>query len=277
MENVIEVKNLVKKYDGFCLKNISFSLKKGTITGFIGKNGAGKSTTLKAIMGLIQINSGEIKLGAKKIKNSYPIGYLGMEKSIYPDESLEKIAKFVSNAWKDRWNEKEFQKYMTEVFGLDPKRKMKELSTGMVIKFLLAIELAKNPEILLLDEPTSGLDPVIREEILSILRRLVNQKGITVLFSTHITEDVMKIADHVIYINAGQIVFNGSKSELSRRFVKIEKNNLHGLPAEIKTKVLENAILNREYYIWDNEAAGIKEIKVKSADLDEALIILGGN
>ena len=213
MENVIEVKNLVKKYDGFCLKNISFSLKKGTITGFIGKNGAGKSTTLKAIMGLIQINSGEIKLGAKKIKNSYPIGYLGMEKSIYPDESLEKIAKFVSNAWKDRWNEKEFQKYMMEVFGLDPKRKMKELSTGMVIKFLLAIELAKNPEILLLDEPTSGLDPVIREEILSILRRLVNQKGITVLFSTHITEDVMKIADHVIYINAGQIVFNGSKSE----------------------------------------------------------------
>ena len=143
MENVIEVKNLIKKYDGFCLKNISFALKKGTITGFIGKNGAGKSTTLKAIMGLIQLDSGEVKLRIKRIKNSYPIGYLGMEKSIYPEESLEKIAKFVSNAWNEQWDEKEFLKYSIEVFGLNLKRKMKELSTGMVIKFLLAMELAK--------------------------------------------------------------------------------------------------------------------------------------
>ena len=277
MENVIEVKNLIKKYDGFCLKNISFALKKGTITGFIGKNGAGKSTTLKAIMGLIQLDSGEVKLRIKRIKNSYPIGYLGMEKSIYPEESLEKIAKFVSNAWNEQWDEKEFLKYSIEVFGLNLKRKMKELSTGMVIKFLLAMELAKKPEILLLDEPTSGLDPVIREEILSILRELVNQKGITVLFSTHITEDVMKIADYVIYINAGQIVFNGCKDELNKRFVKIKKSELNNLPSELRTPILGNAILNRDYYIWHNEDIEIKDIKLEPADLDEALIILGGN
>lgn len=274
MENVIEVKNAIKQYNGFSLKNISFTLKKGTITGFIGKNGAGKSTTLKSIMGLIRLDSGEIKFG---IKNSYPIGYLGMEKCIYPEESLGNIAKFVSNAWKGQWNKEEFQKYALEIFGLNLEKKMKELSTGMVIKFLLAVELAKDPEVLLLDEPTSGLDPVIREEILSILRELVDGRGITVLFSTHITEDVMKIADYVIFIDDGRIAFNGSKGELGKRFVKIKKNDISNLPVEMKIKITSNATLNRGYYIWDNELINISDMRVEPADLDETLIVLGGD
>ena len=274
MENVIEVKNAIKQYNGFSLKNISFTLKNGTITGFIGKNGAGKSTTLKSIMGLIRLDSGEIKFG---IKNSYPIGYLGMEKCIYPEESLGNIAKFVSNAWKGQWNKEEFQKYALEIFGLNLEKKMKELSTGMVIKFLLAVELAKDPEVLLLDEPTSGLDPVIREEILSILRELVDGRGITVLFSTHITEDVMKIADYVIFIDDGRIAFNGSKGELGKRFVKIKKNDISNLPVEMKIKITSNATLNRGYYIWDNELINISDMRVEPADLDETLIVLGGD
>lgn len=276
MENIIEVKRIFKQYNKFCLNNVSFALKRGTITGFIGKNGAGKSTTLKAIMGLIQVESGEIKFGMKKIKNSYPIGYLGMEKCIYPEEKLSNIANFISNSWKGRWNEKDFKYYSTDLFGLNLNKKMKELSTGMAIKFLLALELAKNPEVLILDEPTSGLDPIIREEILSVLQRLVDQKGTTVLFSTHITEDIMKIANYVIYIDSGKIVFNGRKDELGKRFVKIKEDDMYDLPTESKIKISRNGILNRGYYIWDNKSTNINDSRLREADLDEILIILGG-
>ena len=139
-KNVLSVNKIVKRYPNFLLNQISLNLEEGTITGFIGKNGAGKSTTLKAIMGLIKIESGTIKFDMHKVENTYPIGYLGMEKGIYPDESLENIARFVAKAWGRSWNEKEYRYYAEKVFGLCTTQKMKELSTGMVIKFLLSLK-----------------------------------------------------------------------------------------------------------------------------------------
>lgn len=275
-KNVLCVDKIVKRYPNFLLDKVSLNLQEGTITGFIGKNGAGKSTTLKAIMGLIKVESGTIKFGVDKIENAYPIGYLGMEKGIYPDESLENIVHFVAKAWGKSWNESEYRYYAETVFGLCAKQKMKELSTGMVIKFLVSMELAKNPKLLLLDEPTSGLDPVVREEILTILKKLVREKGMTVLFSSHITEDIVKIADRVIFIDKGKIVLQGSKESVMQKYVKIKRENVEKLPNSISSKIYECGILNRGFYIWNNEVQQINAANIENADLDEILLALGG-
>lgn len=275
-DKILIVDKIVKKYPCFLLDNVSFELPDGSITGFIGKNGAGKSTTLKAIMNLIKPDSGNISFGMNKVNNAYPIGYLGMEKGIYPDERLENIAKFVGKSWGKSWNEDSYRYYVETVFGLNTNQKMKELSTGMVIKFLLSVELAKNPKLLLLDEPTSGLDPIVREEILTILKGLVDEKKITVLFSSHITEDIVKIADRVIFINNGKIVLQDSKESVLQRYVKMKKQDVEKLPSSVSSKISKNGVFNRDYFIWDNVVQRVNDSHMEKAALDEILIALGG-
>lgn len=277
MDNkILIVDKIVKKYPRFLLDNVSFELPDGSITGFIGKNGAGKSTTLKAIMNLIKPDSGLISFGMNKVNNAYPIGYLGMEKGIYPDERLENIAKFVGKSWGKSWNEDNYKYYVETVFGLNTNQRMKELSTGMVVKFLLSVELAKSPKLLLLDEPTSGLDPIVREEILTILKGLVDEKKITVLFSSHITEDIVKIADRVIFINNGKVVLQDSKESVLQRYVKMKKQDVEKLPNSVSSKISKNGVTNRDYFIWDNVEQQIKDSHMEKAALDEILIALGG-
>lgn len=275
-DKVLIVDKIVKKYPRFLLDNVSFELPDGSITGFIGKNGAGKSTTLKAIMNLIKPDSGNISFGMNKVNNAYPIGYLGMEKGIYPDERLENIAKFVGKSWGKSWNQDNYRYYVETVFGLNTNQRMKELSTGMVVKFLLSVELAKSPRLLLLDEPTSGLDPIVREEILTILKGLVDEKKITVLFSSHITEDIVKIADRVIFINNGKIVLQDSKESVLQRYVKMKKQDVEKLPNSISSKISKNGVFNRDYFIWDNVVQQVNDPHMENAALDEILIALGG-
>ena len=275
-DKVLMVDKIVKKYPCFLLDNVSFELPDGSITGFIGKNGAGKSTTLKAIMNLIKPDSGNISFGMNKVNNAYPIGYLGMEKGIYPDERLENIAKFVGKSWGKSWNQDNYRYYVETVFGLNTNQRMKELSTGMVVKFLLSVELAKSPRLLLLDEPTSGLDPIVREEILTILKGLVDEKKITVLFSSHITEDIVKIADRVIFINNGKIVLQDSKESVLQRYVKMKKQDVEKLPDSVSSKISKNGVSNRDYFIWDNVVQQVNDPHMEKAALDEILIALGG-
>lgn len=275
-DKVLIVDKIVKKYPRFLLDNVSFELPDGSITGFIGKNGAGKSTTLKAIMNLIKPDSGNISFGMNKVNNAYPIGYLGMEKGIYPDERLENIAKFLGKSWGKSWNQDNYRYYVETVFGLNTNQRMKELSTGMVVKFLLSVELAKSSRLLLLDEPTSGLDPIVREEILTILKRLVDEKKITVLFSSHITEDIVKIADRVIFINNGKIVLQDSKESVLQRYVKMKKQDVEKLPDSISSKISKNGVSNRDYFIWDNVVQQVNDPHMEKAALDEILIALGG-
>lgn len=275
-EKILIVEKIVKKYPNFFLDNISFELPRGSITGFIGKNGAGKSTTLKAILGLIKVDSGNVKLNLDMKNNVYPIGYLGMDKGIYPDEKLSHISGFVGRSWGNSWNEKEFRNYAKNIFGLNLDQKMRELSTGMTIKFLISMELAKDPKLLLLDEPTSGLDPIVRDEILAILSNLVSDKGITVLFSSHITEDIVKIADRVIFINNGQIVLQDFKETILKNYVKIEKHEVEKLPDTLKAEIISKATYNNGWYIWDKTKMQLIELKNKNVGLDDVLIALGG-
>lgn len=228
MGNILEISNLRKEYKEFTLKDISLILPRGYIMGLVGPNGAGKSTTIKAIMNLINCDSGKIKLfgldyenSEEEIKNK--VGYVGEEQFFYEDMSVKWMEKFVSQHYK-QWNRDEFYTLL-ERFNVSPTKKVQELSKGMRVKLALALALAHNPELIILDEPTSGLDPVIRSEILKILLEIIQDENKSVLFSTHITEDVEKIADYVTYLIDGKIVLSAPKDELLEKWKAIHIKN----------------------------------------------------
>jgi ABC-2 type transport system ATP-binding protein len=231
MENILEIKNLTKEYDNFKLDNVNFSLERGYIMGFIGPNGAGKSTTIKLIMNLIKKNRGEIKVfgkdnveNEKEIKNK--IGFVYDENYFYEDLSIREMKRIIAPFY-NKFSDTVFDNYLKE-FDLDPKKKIKELSKGMKMKFSLALALSHEAELIIMDEPTSGLDPVFRSEILDILYSTIQDEKKSIFFSTHITTDLEKIADYITFLNKGKIVFSREKDQVLENYalVKGEKNLL---------------------------------------------------
>ncbi len=217
MENILEIKNLSKSFKDFTLKNISFSLPKGFITGFIGPNGSGKTTTIKLIMNLLKKDSGEIKVfGLDHVKHESEvknrIGFVYDESHFYEELTVKEMKRTIAPVY-DKWDEQQFQSYI-EKFGLPQNKRIKDLSRGMKIKFSLAIALSHNADLLIMDEPTSGLDPLVRSEILDILYALIQDENKGVFFSTHITSDLDRIADFIVMINDGEILFCTPKDEL---------------------------------------------------------------
>ncbi|HHW48708.1 MAG TPA: ATP-binding cassette domain-containing protein [Clostridiaceae bacterium] len=208
---ILRVSNLVKKYDNFSLKNVSFNVPKGYIMGFIGQNGAGKSTTIKAIMNLIDFDGGSIEIfgldnrkHCNEIRNR--IGYVSEEQYFYEDMTVEWTGKFIGSFY-SKWDEGYFRKLL-EQFSLDSRKKIKELSKGMKTKLSLALALGHRPELLILDEPTSGLDPVVRSEFLEIFLEIVQDDSCSIFFSSHITTDIEKVADYVTIIDNGRIILS---------------------------------------------------------------------
>lgn len=204
----LEIKKLCKSYQKFSLKNVDFSVKSGEIRGFIGRNGAGKTTTLKSILNLVHPDSGEIIFfgtpfsgNEKEIKQR--IGYAVGGTSYYTNKTIKDIVK-VTKLFYNNWSDEQYNHYLT-AFSLDENKKLSELSEGMKVKFNLTLALSHGAELLILDEPTSGLDPVSREELLDIFLSLA-EKGVAILFSTHITSDLEKCADSVTYIKNGEII-----------------------------------------------------------------------
>ena len=217
MENILEVKGLNKTYQDFSLKDISFSLPEGCITGFIGINGAGKTTTLRSILGLTPIESGDIRVfgmdmatNEKAIKER--IGIVLDEGGFYDELSLSEMKGIIASAYQS-WNENEYRAYLDR-FSLNPKQKISTLSKGMRMKYALALALSHEAELLIMDEPTSGLDPLIRSQLLDILKEFMERGGRGVFFSTHITSDLDKIADMLVMIDGGPIVFQEEKDTL---------------------------------------------------------------
>lgn len=240
MSNILEISNLRKEYKEFTLKDISLNLPRGYIMGLIGPNGAGKSTTIKAIMNLINYDGGKIKLfgldyenDEEEIKNK--IGYVGEEQFFYDDMTVNWMEKFISQHYK-QWNREKFNNLIKR-FNVSSTKKIQELSKGMRVKLALALALAHNPELLILDEPTSGLDPVVRSEILKILLEVIQDENKSVLFSTHITEDVEKIADYVIYLIDGRIVLSAPKDELLEKWKTIHIKNGYEIN-EVRSKLV---------------------------------------
>ena len=217
METVLEISNLYKNYEDFCLQDVNMSLEKGTLTGFIGPNGTGKTSTIKCILDMVQPDKGKITiLGMDSVSSNLEIksklGIVLDDGHFYEDLSMGKMKKLIAPMY-PTWDDKAFYLYMNK-FGLSEHKKIKDLSRGMRMKYALAIALSHGADIFILDEPTSGLDPLVRSELIEILKDIVCEENKTVLMSTHITSDLDKIADYLYFILDGKIILHGQKDEI---------------------------------------------------------------
>lgn len=220
MKPILEVKGLNKQLGEFRLHNINFTLLEGCITGFIGVNGAGKTTTIKSILGLILKDAGEIAFYGKDIlsmerefKNR--IGIVLDEGYFYDDLTLLEMKNIIAPAYSN-WDESVFNYYIKH-FGLPLKQKINTLSKGMRMKYAIALAMSHHADLLIMDEPTSGLDPQVRKELMDLLLDFVKQEGKAIFFSSHITSDLDKVADSLIFIDRGQIVLSEEKDVLLDR------------------------------------------------------------
>lgn len=212
--SILTVKGLCKRYPSFQLEDVSFHLREGKITGFIGRNGAGKSTTLKSMLGFVHPDAGEVRFfdmdflpNQQTIKQS--IGYVAGSFGFYPHKKLSAITA-VTAPFYQQWDEKVYRRCM-ERFHLEENKTPAQLSEGMKVKYALTLALSHHARLLILDEPTSGLDPVSRDELLDVFLDL-NREGATILYSTHITTDLDKCADDILYIREGRLHFEGELS-----------------------------------------------------------------
>ncbi len=225
MSCALEVKGLKKEYKDFCLDNISFSLEEGCIMGFIGPNGAGKTTTIRAVLNQIVRDAGEIRLWGKdniqyetQLKNR--IGVVLDEGHYYGHLPIRRMTNMIAPFYRN-WNADAYRRYLRE-FGLDETKKISELSKGMRMKYGIALALSHSADLLIMDEPTSGLDPLIREELLDILQGMILDERKSVFFSTHITSDLDKIADYIVFIHEGKLVLSEPKDELLETYAVVK-------------------------------------------------------
>lgn len=219
--NALTVEGLTKQYPGFTLDNVSFSISEGRIMGLIGRNGAGKTTTLKSILnmitpqrGYIQIFGHEFPAEERVCKQMLGVVLGGID--FYTQKKLSDITR-VTRRFYDHWDGAQYERYMRG-FDLDDGKRVKELSAGMRVKYLIALALSHGARLLVLDEPTSGLDPVSREELLELFRRLAGESGMSILFSTHITSDLEKCADDITYLKNGTVLASAEKNEFIEHF-----------------------------------------------------------
>ena len=225
MESVIEFSNVNKAFDGFAIKDLSFQVKKGFVTGFVGANGAGKSTSIKLIMNLLQPDSGTVKVFGlsykeheKEIKQK--IGFVYDEHVFYEHLTLIEMKKLIKPVY-ERWDDELFNSYI-KLFQLPRKKKLKTFSKGMMMQASLAIALSHHAELIIMDEPTAGLDPVFRREFLNILHDIVQDGEKTIFFSTHITSDLDRIADYIVFLHKGQIIFTQEFYAVTEQYVLVK-------------------------------------------------------
>ena len=227
--SILEVKGLCKRYPAFRLEDMSFSLREGKITGFIGRNGAGKTTALKSLMGFVRPDAGEVRFfgmdfaqNQQKIKQE--IGYVPGSFGFYPNKKLGVITAVTAPFYR-HWDDQVYRSCLAR-FHLDESKTPAQLSEGMKVKYALTLALSHHAKLLILDEPTSGLDPVSRDELLDDLLAL-NQEGATILYSTHITTDLEKCADDILYIREGRLRYEGAlEAFVQQNSVPGDKNSL---------------------------------------------------
>lgn len=214
--NVLTVKGLCKSYPSFTLKEVSFALPQGTVMGFVGRNGAGKSTTLKSILGLVHPDKGQVTFMEQDVAQNEQymkenIGVVLGGIDFYAQKKIKTITD-VTRRFYPNWEDEKYRHYLS-LFGLDETKRVRELSDGMRVKYLIALALSHQAKLLILDEPTSGLDPVSRDELTELFRAIVADGSRSILFSTHITSDLEKCADHITFIKDGEIFFTGAKAD----------------------------------------------------------------
>lgn len=225
MEYVMKVEGLNKKYTGFELKDVSFRIPTGCVAGFIGLNGQGKTTTIKSILGLSPSSTGRVEILGKdmaefekEIKDDIAVVF--DEGYLYETLKMKEMKDIIKGAY-TKWNEEKYRSLMQD-FGLDENQVISTLSKGMRMKFALTLALSHRAKFLIMDEPTSGLDPLVRKQLLDILGDYMKEEGLGLLYSSHITSDLDKFADIIIFIDKGRILFVEEKDALLDEHRKVK-------------------------------------------------------
>ena len=277
MEYAIDVQGLTKHYPGFALEHVSFSVPSGSIVGFIGENGAGKSTTIKAVLDLIQKDGGEITLLGKKdgaalreVKEQIGVVF---DESYFPDNLRVPDVDTIMRCIFRNWESEKFLSYCRR-FELPEKKMVKTFSRGMKMNLSIAVALSHQTKLLILDEATSGLDPVVRNEILDIFQEFIQEEDHTVFLSSHITSDIERIADYILLIHKGKMLLFEDKDTLRyeygivrctrERAEQIEKSQIVGL----RENQFETEILVKNAGKLQNAA----DLVVDRASLDDILL-----
>lgn len=237
---MFQVKNLTKRYDGFTLDGVSFSLPEGVITGFVGANGAGKSTTMRSMLGIVRPDGGSVTafgydMATDELEIKRRVAFSSGGFEYYPYDKAARVKDFYREFYPS-WDEDAYRGYLKK-FGIVDSKRIRDFSSGMKVKFSLALALSHDAEVIVLDEPTSGLDPIAREELGDILREIVSDGKKSVMFSTHITSDLDKCADRILLIAHGRILLDEDKDEAIENHVLIHGGN-EDLTEEIKRKAI---------------------------------------
>ena len=272
----LEIRNLSKSFGGFALRNISFALPKGYIMGLIGPNGSGKTTTIQLILNMLRRDSGTIQvLGRDILAQEQAIkASLGVvfDSSCFSDDWQAAQVEQAISPFYANWNRDTFAQLLRK-FHIDPARRGRELSRGMQMKLMLACAFSYDAKLLILDEPTSGLDPVSRDELLSILAAYIEDGEHSVLFSTHITEDLERAADYITYLRYGELVFSGSKEEFVNGF-RMAKGGREELTPELRSRAagIRTFSTGFEALIRAQDAAAFSHLEIEPASIDEIVV-----
>lgn len=264
----IEVKGLTKKFDDFVLGPIDLRIPRGTIVGYIGQNGAGKSTTIKLLLGLLRADYGEINiLGENSTRDVEIKDKIGVVfDDLYLPQELNAIQaeKFCSKVYKS-WDKKRFFELKNE-FNLPDKKIIKNYSRGMKMKLGVAMALSHHAELLILDEATSGLDPIIRDEILGILLDFMQDEKHTILISSHILSDLEKVSDYIAFIDNGKLLFFEGKDELKDKYALCSLSN------EEANNLDRSIVVGRRVHTFGQDLLIIKDQAPKGIDLQKPTI-----
>ena len=278
IKNVIELEKVTKDYGDFKLDSVSFSVPEGSVCGFIGQNGAGKTTTINLILDVIKRDAGEIRVFGETIdKNSAAlredIGVVFDEMGFHEFMTAKDINFMMKHIYKN-WDSEMFFNYLKE-FSLPSKKKCGSFSRGMRMKLQIAVALSHHAKLLIMDEPTSGLDPIVRNEMINIFRDYVVEEDHTILLSSHITGDLEKLADEVVFIDKGRIVLAGNKDELLEKhgILKCKKEDL----AQVSTSLIvstEMSSFGAEALVNDRRAAAklYPDMVIEPAALEQIII-----
>ena len=282
MNSTLILKNVNKKYEksNFAIKDISFSVPEGSIVGFIGENGAGKSTTMNCILNVIRRDSGTIEIFGREmtdedidIRENIGVVY---DSNNFPEYLTAKQLADILGRIYSKWDDFCFEQFLRR-FGLPESQKIKTYSRGMSMKLAIAVALSHDSKLLILDEATSGLDPVMRDEILDVLLEFVKQENHSILLSSHITSDLEKIADYIVFIHNGEIILNKTKDELIYEYgvIRCSENDFHNILSEdilssmkkdyqIDVLIKNRKLMEKKY----------KNLIVDSVSLDEIMLLL---
>ncbi|AXI10112.1 sodium ABC transporter ATP-binding protein [Oceanobacillus zhaokaii] len=277
--NTVEFHNVTKKRKDFSIEKLNFTIPQGYITGFIGPNGSGKTTTIQMMMNLLSYDAGDIRLfgtshNEQQLKQK--IGFVYDDLYMYEEFNIGKMKSFIAPLY-ETWNETLFQKYLT-IFELPEFKKIKKFSKGMKMKCSLLFALSHEPEFIIMDEPTSGLDPIFRRELLEHIQELMVKEKQTIFLSSHITADLDRIADYIIFIYKGKIMLQKSMEEIQRSFYIIKgKSDL--IDADTKelfigikqTKMGFEALFEGELSLFDGFG---DEIVAEKATLEDIMYFM---